>query len=319
MIHLIRLARPLNLLIIALTMYGLGWYFNDAVEYSENTDVQSVYFFLLVFSTVLIAAAGNIINDYFDVKADRVNKPERLIIGKHLKRRVAIVAHWGLNFVAFSIAIFLSWKLETYWYVFIHLLSINILWYYSSYFKRKLFTGNILIAGLTALVPLLVGLYFYQSHQLLESPTQNYFIYPFDKFRGDKFIVFLSFALAGFAFLLNFAREVVKDMEDVEGDQLIRAKTVPIVFGFKKSKLAISVILFSAIAAIAFFFVQFKGIEPIVFLFVGISTLLIIIAFVLLLKANEKSNYKMINACIKLAMVFGLLSPIYWKLLIIYG
>ncbi|MDC1196078.1 hypothetical protein N8010_01840, partial [Crocinitomicaceae bacterium] len=88
---------------------------------------------------------------------------------------------------------------------------------------------------------------------------------------------------------------------------------------FKKSKLAISTILFSAIAAIAFFFMQFKGIEPIVFLFVGFSTLLIIIAFVLLLKANEKANYKMINACIKLAMVFGLLSPIYWKLLIIYG
>ena len=319
MIHFIRLTRPLNLLIIALTMYGLGWYFNGAVEYSENTGVRSVYFFLLVLSTVLIAAAGNIINDYFDVKADRINKPDRLIIGKFVKRRVAIVTHWAINVIAFSIAIFLSWKLETFWYMFIHLLSINVLWYYSSYFKRKLFTGNILIAGLTAMVPLLVGLYFYQSHKLLESKIQNHFIYPFEQFNDDFFIIWLSFALAGFAFLLNFAREIVKDIEDVEGDKLLRAKTVPIVFGFKKSKVIISVVLFSSIVAIALLWLQIQQMDGIVFIPIGLSSLLIIVASILLYSANDKSKFKLINACIKLAMVFGLISPIYWKLLIIYG
>lgn len=319
MIHFIRLTRPLNLLIIALTMYGLGWYFDGAGEYSKNTGVQSIYFFLLVFSTVLIAAAGNIINDYFDVRADRINKPEKLIIGKFIKRRVAIVAHWAINFIAFSIAIFLSWKLETFWYMFIHLLSINILWFYSSNFKRKLFSGNILIAGLTAMVPLLVGLYFFQSHKLLESQIQNHFIYPFEQFSDDFFIVWLSFALAGFAFLLNFAREIVKDMEDVEGDRLIHAKTVPIVYGFKKSTLIISFILSSSILAVVLIWTQIRTMDGIVFIPIGLSSLLIIIASMLLFKANDKSKFKMINACIKLAMVFGLLSPIYWKLLIIYG
>lgn len=319
MIHFIRLTRPLNLIIIGLTMYGLGWYFNGAVEYSENTGVRSGYFFLLVFSTVLIAAAGNIINDYFDVRADRINKPEKLIIGKYVKRRVAIVTHWGLNVIAFSIAVFLSWKLQTFWYMFIHLLSINILWYYSSYFKRKLFIGNILIAGLTAMVPLLVGLYFFQSHKLLESNIQNHFIYPFEQFNDDTFIVWLSFALAGFAFLLNFAREIVKDMEDVEGDKLLRAKTVPIVMGFKKSKTIISVILFSSFLAIILLWLQIYEMESIVFIPIGIASILVLFAFVLLIKANDKSKFKVINTCIKLAMVSGLLSPVYWKLLIIYG
>lgn len=318
MIHFIRLTRPLNLIIIALTMYGLGWYFNGAVEYSENTGVRSGYFFLLVFSTVLIAAAGNIINDYFDVRADRINKPDRLIIGKFVKRRVAIVTHWGLNVIAFSIAIFLSWKLETFWYMFIHLLSINILWYYSSYFKRKLIIGNILIAGLTAMVPLLVGLYFFQSHKLLESNIQNHFIYPFEQFNDDTFIVWLSFALAGFAFLLNFAREIVKDMEDVEGDKLLRAKTVPIVMGFKKSKTIISIVLFSSFLAIMLLWIQIYKMESIVFVPIGISSILVLIAFILLINANDKTKFKTVNSCIKLAMISGLLSPVYWKLLIIY-
>ena len=87
MIHFIRLTRPLNLLIAGLTMYGLGWYVES--QYSNGTihGVRSLSFFLLVFSTILIAAAGNVINDYFDVRADRINKPEKLIIGVHIKRR----------------------------------------------------------------------------------------------------------------------------------------------------------------------------------------------------------------------------------------
>ena len=103
MIHFIRLTRPVNLVIIAITMYGLGWYF-EGLANVQAFGIQSFDFFLLVLSTTMIAAAGNIINDYFDVRADRVNKPERLIIGVTIKRRVAIVSHWGINFLAFSIA-----------------------------------------------------------------------------------------------------------------------------------------------------------------------------------------------------------------------
>ena len=319
MIHFIRLTRPLNLVIIGLTMYGLGWYFDGMVDQSMNIGVKSFDFFLLTFSTVLIAAAGNIINDYFDVRADRINKPERLIIGKHVKRRIAIVTHWGINVIAFSIAVYLSWKLETFWYVFIHLLSINILWYYSSYFKRKFIIGNLLIAGLTAMVPLLVGLYFYQSLQLSSVQGKSNFIYPFESFSDDTFIVWLSLALAGFAFILNLAREIVKDMEDVEGDKILKAKTVPIVLGFKKAKTITSIPLFSAILVIGLIWIQFPSIEYIVLFPILISGVLIIIAFFLLFSAQENKKSKMINSFIKLAMIAGLLSPIYWKFLIIYG
>ena len=160
--YFIKLIRPINLIIVGLTMYGIGWYLEGVYGENQQFGIFSLPYTLLVVSTIMIAAAGNIINDYFDVKADRINKPDRVIIGKYVKRRVSIVAHWGINFVAFCIAIYLSWTLETFWYLFIHLLTINLLWYYSMHLKRRFLIGNLLIAALTALVPILVGFYFHQ-------------------------------------------------------------------------------------------------------------------------------------------------------------
>jgi 4-hydroxybenzoate polyprenyltransferase len=318
MIHFIRLTRPLNLLVIALTMYGLGWYFDDSVA-TQNTGISSIYFFLLVFSTLLIAAAGNIINDYFDVRADRVNKPKQLIIDVHIKRRVAIVTHWALNILAFSIAVFLSWKLETFWYVFIHLLSIYLLWYYSSYFKRKFLIGNIFIAGLTAMVPILVGLYFFQCYQIGNTRGFAQYNYPFEQFKNVSFILSLSFILAAFAFLFNLAREIIKDIEDINGDKILKAKTVPIVLGVDKTKVIVEAILGMAILAIPLLSAQLKFLDKIVLLPFGCAALLALISIALLFRAKEKSSYKLINTCLKLAMVFGLLSPVFWKLISIYA
>ena len=98
--------------IIVLTMYGVRYYI-QSVNYYQKIDDNGIDFFLLVFSTVLIAAAGNIINDYFDVKADRINRPEKLIITKHIKRRWAIFVHWIFNGVAFTIALYLSAKYQS--------------------------------------------------------------------------------------------------------------------------------------------------------------------------------------------------------------
>ena len=313
MIHFLRLSRPVNLIIILVTMYGLGWFFTDV---NPEFGVQSLDFFLLSISTSMIAAAGNIINDYFDVRADRVNKPERLIIGKYVKRRVAIVTHWGINVLAFGIAIYLSWRLNSFWYLFIHLLSINLLWFYSLYFKRRFLIGNVLIAALTALVPLLVGIYFYQT---ISSDTISFTsIDPSFSNVGPSFILWLCFLLASFAFLLNLAREMVKDMEDVEGDLLIKAKTLPITLGIKKTKTVVSILLIITSLGASLIWFVFK--IPLINLFpVLISGLFTISALVLLPKAHDKIRFKTINGLIKIAMVAGLCTPVFWKIMSIYG
>ncbi len=316
--HFIRLIRPLNLIIIALTMYGLGWYF-DPMEGCSCTYILTDWpFFWLVFSTVLIAAGGNIINDYFDVRADRVNKPHRLIITKHIKKRTAIVLHWTINLIAFSIAIYLSWIMDSFWYLFIHLFSINVLWFYSMYFKRRFLTGNILIAALTALVPVLVGIFFFQKN-LARQDWYNMELFPFNLERSTPIIIlYISVGLAIFAFLLNLAREIVKDMEDVDGDKKLHAKTLPISWGYKKSKWFVGLTLLAAIfaATMLIYLIEaftFMTVLPGIF-----AAILILISIVLVIRANTKSDYRRINHCIKLAMIVGLITPVYWKIITTY-
>lgn len=316
--HLIRLVRPLNLLIIALTMYGLGWYFDPMEGCSCTFIVTDWPFFWLVFSTVLIAAGGNIINDYFDVRADRVNKPHRLIITKHVKKRSAIFLHWTINFVAFSIAVYLSWIMDSFWYLFIHLFSINVLWFYSMYFKRRFLIGNVLIAALTALVPVLVGIFFYQ-HNVSNVAWYNMELFPFNlEHSTPRIILYISLGLAVFAFLLNLAREVVKDMEDVEGDKKLSAKTMPISWGPKKSKQFIGLTLLAAVIAAAMFIYLIEAFTFTTVLPGVIAAVLIATAIVLVSSAKSKKDYRRINHCIKLAMIVGLLTPVYWKILTTY-
>lgn len=318
MIPFLRLTRPVNLIIIAITMYGLGWYFDETVG-DTYWGIGSFHFFLLVISTVMIAAAGNIINDYFDVRADRINKPDRLIIGKTVKRRVAIVSHWGLNFFAFAIAAYISWRLETFWYVFIHLISINVLWSYSSYFKRKFLLGNVLIAALTAMVPILVGFYYYQQLQLHPELISSARIYPFVDLQENTFVVFLSVAIACFAFVLNFSREIVKDMEDVEGDLQLKAKTIPIVLGIRTAKTIATLTLLTGILMIGLLSLLFPRIEISALAPVYFSGFLMLVAAISLWWNNHIKTFKWVNFWIKIAMIFGLLSPMYWKFLLTYG
>ena len=318
MMHFIRLIRPLNLLIIVLTMYGLGWYFDPMEGCSCTFIVTKLPFFLLVLSTVMIAAGGNIINDYFDIRADRINKPEQVIIGKHIKKRIAIISHWGINFVAFGIAVYLSYKMQSFWYMFIHLFSINILWFYSLYFKRKFLTGNVLVAALTATVPILVGIFFQQN--MLPNPSSGFtFYYPFINVRGVDIILHISLGLASFAFVLNLAREIVKDLEDIEGDKALKAKTIPITLGAQKSKWIIAVVLVLSIAMSVYFGMRFSDLSLINLVPVLLAGLVALIAAFLLILAEQRKHYRRINHLIKLAMTIGLLTPVYWKLISIYG
>lgn len=317
--HFIKLVRPLNLIIIVISMYGIAWYFEGVFSVEASLGITSFTFFLLVLSTVMIAAAGNIINDYFDIKADLINKPDRVIIGKHVKRRVAILSHWLINFLAFSIAVYLSWKLQTYWYLFIHLLTINLLWYYSLRLKREFFIGNFLIAGLTALVPLLVGYYYFHIREVTADGSSDGNYYPFAENAIPYYTLLLTFAISGFAFVMNLAREIIKDMEDVEGDKKLRAKTVPIVLGIKKSKWVSGIVLSATILISTSIWMVYSTVPVSSMIPVFVSAIIILVCFILLISSSTKSQFRMINHLIKLAMIFGMLTPVYWRLIMIYG
>lgn len=317
MMHFIRLIRPINLIIIALTMYSTAFYFDQLLVANHTAGLLfSFPLFLLVLSTVIIAAAGNIINDYFDVKADRVNRPERLIVGKHIKRRWAIIWHWLFNLLAFVMAIYLSYLFETFWYLFIHLLSINLLWYYSMNLKRTAVFGNITIAFLTGLVPLLVGI-FYNQYTDWDSLSN---FYPFQLDSIKDFPIYVSIGLGLFAFFINWAREIIKDIEDIKGDKILKAKTFPIRYGISKARFLSFMVLLVPILLSSFFilgvkkdlFASYQDFLPI-----SLAGITLLLVFFLLAKAVEPGQFKRVHFWVKIVMIFGLLLPIYWGIMLL--
>ncbi len=157
-------------------------------------------------STVLIAAAGYIINDYYDVKIDLINKPDRVVIGKTITRRFALLFHTLLSLTGVGIGFLLSWKIGV-----VNFGCAFLLWLYSNALKRLPFIGNFTVALLTGLSILIVN--------MLYPPWST-----------------LACLYALFAFFITLVREIIKDMEDLKGDNTFGCRTLPIVYGIRKTK-----------------------------------------------------------------------------------
>lgn len=275
----LRLIRIGNLAIIALTMFGV-WVAEDQRTYRE-TDIN---FMLFVFFTLLIAGAGNAINDYFDYKSDRINNPQRVVIEKTIKKRWAIIIHWGFNFIALVISIYLSWQLKSWFYVFIHLFATTLLWLYSLHIKRYLFWSNFVISILVALIPLITMKFILDS---------NVFA-----IHVESILVF-----SGFAFVVNFAREIIKDIQDMEGDKLREIKSFALVYGAGSARTITALVLLLLIPLYivgysmhAFsFFLWFNV------LFIGGYAMGLLGLILLLFQASDKT----INTVLKLSLVLG--------------
>ena len=276
-------------------MFGVGYHlsFDNPI-----VNINKLDFALLLLSTILIAGAGNMINDYFDVKADRINKPQKLIITKYVKKRWAIILHWSFNFSALIISIYLSSKYSTFWYVFINLLAINALWFYSVYFKKKIFLGNAVIAILTGFVPLLALSFF-----VFSKDSGIYDQYAGHWYENPSFhIIYL---LAFFAMMQNLAREICKDITDIPGDRKIFVKSIPMKYGLKMTKRIIGMILITQIVCLITFTELFNfWLEDWAFYILLISLSLNIL--IIILMANNELFLKFSQALLKLSMLIGL-------------
>jgi len=300
--YFLKLIRVKNLLIILMTMIGVAYYLMKTNSF-QKVDFHYLDYFLLIFSTMIIAAAGNVINDYFDVKADRINKPEKVIISKFMKPRWAILWHWTFNLVAFLIAVYLSVKYETLIFVFVHLLSINLLWFYSVQLKRKLIISNLIIAFLTALVPLL-SVWFFKV--LNESSI------PFSPYREESWSTYLDYSFVYFlaicAFIQNFAREINKDIHDIQGDMVAHVESLPMKIG--KVKAAYLTIILIQIPLILFIFgfylfdwFQVNKVTMILLLLSGAVNFTSALLYII----KKESTLTWINHLMKWSMFFGLI------------
>jgi 4-hydroxybenzoate polyprenyltransferase len=265
-------------------------------------------FALLLLASLLIAAAGYIINDYFDINIDQINKPKKMVIEKVIKRRTAILLHLFFSITGVIISIYVA--LHTNIMIAIANIICTIsLWFYSTTFKRKLLSGNIIIAALTAWT--IVVLYFAVNVSYLYSERNFYLINS-----ALKRIYMFTALYAGFAFIISLIREVVKDMEDMEGDKSYGCKTLPIVWGVPVAKVFAGVWLVVLIGAIALIQVYalysawwWSGIYSLFFLIVPL-----IIILKKLFKAQSTAAFHQISSMIKWIMLLGILSMIVIKL-----
>jgi len=302
MLHFLKLIRVQNLLIIVATQCLIRWaVFEPMLKVNElQLQFSNFHFFLLSLSVVLIAAGGYIINDYFDTKTDRVNHPEKVIIGKHISRTTALYLHTSFNIVGVLIGIFISWKVGMWKLVVIHLLSTGLLWFYSTAYKRQLLIGNVIVALLTALVPIQVAIY-----EILALNGQ-YALYLQKMETNFLSFFYWSVGFGLFAFLGNMAREIVKDIEDYEGDFASNCTTLPLTFGTKTAKWVAALFVVSIMVCSLFaYFLYIKEIISLVYISVTIVLPCIYIVYSLM-KADSQQDYHFTSTLLKILMLFGL-------------
>jgi 4-hydroxybenzoate polyprenyltransferase len=235
---------------------------------------------LLSSSTIMIAAAGYLINDYYDVKIDYVNKPGRVVVGKLVKRRIVLAAHSLLNIIGIAVGFFLD--------VYIGLINLTaalLLWFYSNTLKHRPLIGNLTIAFLTGLTLISVAFYYQRNVYLL-----------------------INYAI--FAFSITLVREIIKDLEDIRGDLRFGSRTLPIIWGIRKTK----VFLYSLIAIFVFllFFLSNDLNNSVLNHFFLILIIPILHIIYLLYFADTQRKFLQLSIYCKLIMLAGILSMIFF-------
>lgn len=299
-----RLIRYKNLIIIALLQYLLRYALILPIlqKYGVEPVLSDLRFALLVLSTICLAASGYAINDYFDIHTDNINRPQRVVVGHQIKRREALMTHMILTFAGVLIGFFLAYVTRKESYVLIYLVIPFLLWHYSTTLKKQILTGNLVISLLTAMVPYVVvslefGALGRRQPEIIES-------------EACATAWFWTTGFAFFAFISNLSREMIKDLEDIKGDQANGCRTLPIALGTRYTKILIILLtLFSILAlwAAYLFIPELSESNMTFFYFIVALTLPYIALMWLIRKARIPSDYHKASQVSKLIMLTGIL------------
>ncbi|MBL7847655.1 MAG: geranylgeranylglycerol-phosphate geranylgeranyltransferase [Cyclobacteriaceae bacterium] len=267
---LVRLTRLWNLLII-----GLAQYCTAGLLISRDL-VTDPRLLILAVSTILIAAGGYAINDYYDVKIDLINKPERVVVGKTLSRRSVLLFHSLNSMAGTALGFILSWPIGV-----VNFTSAFLLWLYSNALKRMPFVGNFAVALLTGMSILVVNLLF--------TP-----------------LLTLVVVYALFAFFMTLIREIIKDMEDLKGDDTFGCRTLPIVWGLRNTKLFIYLLI--ALFSIVVIVIHWQVTPMPVWFFTGFLLMPMGVLVAWLIRADTRKDYHLLSQFSKLIMLAGIFS-----------
>jgi 4-hydroxybenzoate polyprenyltransferase len=302
----IKMIRLPNLFFIVLTQILFHTAVLDTILLPLGTrpSIDGLNFILLVVSSVLIAGAGYIINDYFDINIDQINKPTANVVDKIVSRRWAMAWHFVLSGVGIILSGWVSWR-TGFWYILLgNFMCVLLLFGYSVSLKRKLLSGNIIISLLTAWVILVIS--------IAEINTQTLVI-PAVAEAANK-ITRIAFLYAGFAFISSLIREAIKDIEDLQGDERYGCRTMPIVWGVNAAKVYIAVwlvVILALLVILQVYVARFEWWWAMVYSIVFIIGPFVLI-FLQLYKAKDQKDYHRLSNWTKLVMLTGILSMIFF-------
>jgi len=302
----IKMIRLPNLFFIVLTQVLFHTAVLDTILLPLGTgpSIDGLNFILLVVSSVLIAAAGYIINDYFDINIDQINKPTANVVDKIVSRRWAMAWHFVLSGVGIILSAWVSWR-TGFWYILLgNFMCVLLLFGYSVSLKRKLLFGNILISLLTAWVILVIGLAEFTSPVFTSTKIVE----------ASGKIIRISLLYGGFAFISSLIREAIKDIEDMQGDEKYGCRTMPIVWGVNSAKVYIAVwlvVILALLIILQVYVARFEWWRAMTYSIVFIIAPFILI-FLQLFRAKEHKDYHRLSNWTKLVMLTGILSMIFF-------
>ena len=276
-------------------------------HYSFPLRLDQHLFWSIVVASVLIAGAGYIINDYFDLNIDEVNKPQRVIVNKSISRRMAIFLHGLLSSIGLALSAYVSFRLSNPFILLGNIVCVALLWVYSTTYKRRLIIGNVLISLMTSWVILILivaelpGWWTGQLHREIEMETAA---------RLSR----IGLLYASFAFVISLVREVVKDMEDMEGDRRENCRTLPLVLGVNAARVFAANWLFILVALLVItqiYVLQFGWWYAALYITAFVIVPLIML-FGKLFKASTSDEFSKISRQIKWLMLTGIFSMVFF-------
>ncbi len=301
----LRLLRAVNLLLLALSLV-LFYHFIIQVNHINILKTHLVLFTpfdfaLFVLSIVFVAAAGNIINDYYDYELDRRYKPERPLPSGAFSMDQAMYLHAVFAFAGIGLGFYLGYSYGNLKVGYFYIVSVILLYLYSAYLKKIPLVGNVLVSALAGFVFVLLLFFEINFLNLIQ----------FDY--APRMLHVLNSAVlfyGGFAFLTNLARELVKDLEDMEGDAALNYFTLPVAAGENAGRIAATLVLFVLIFALAYymngFYVSYAR-KEFYYLLITVQLPLFYTVY-LLFTSKEQKDYKRISHLIKGIMLAGILS-----------
>lgn len=270
--------RGYNILVLATAQY-LAAIFIFSPTQSLRDVVLDLHLLFLVLACVFVIAGGYIINNFYDVKLDRINRPVKTVLENYVKQSTKLKLYFLLNFIGFSFGILISWRAALFFAVFIFGI-----WFYSHKLKKYPFIGVISATILTI------------------TPFFAVFIY----FENFSKIIFVH---ASFLFLVLMVRELIKDLQNLKGAIVNNYKTFPVFYGEKKTKL-LSILLLVFTLFPSFILLKYSDLSYMRYYFYFVSIILIFIGF-FLWKSTTRNQYRMLHNVLKLLLLLGVLCLIF--------